>query len=105
MLDARFVCLCILAYAGFSLFLNFYVLGRVTLSLKTVIIKLCNVKVSKVDEHREGLGCTLPGMRVHIHGKYSKDTGLSSKLSSPPPLPRRAEVILKKKFQGIGVDP
>ena len=54
LLDVRFVCMCLLAFAGFfSVFLSFYLFGGLTLSLKTVFIRFLSKSACKADKYRE----------------------------------------------------
>ena len=87
-LTLRFVCVCVLTYACFSSFLRFYVLGRLTLSLKTDIIGFL-WHCSNVDGHREGSWVNI-ARNIHMHDKHSKKNVLSSKSLS--------------KLEAIGVD-
>lgn len=89
MLDVRFVCICVLAYAVFSLFLSFYILRRLTLTLETVIIRF--LRSGRVP------GCILPGMYICM-------ISILRKMFCLPSPGRTREILEKKKTEATGVD-
>ena len=128
LLDIRFVCMCLLAYAGFFRISELLSIRRSNIVTEDLYHKIF-VEVSKTDKYREGSwvyiaktgNCTCPytylikyleAARIpsfsqnFIFRSLRYDKKLKGNVLSPKPLTAsRAGEILKEKLEAIGLDP
>ncbi|CAH3040646.1 unnamed protein product, partial [Porites lobata] len=111
LLDIRFVCMCLLAYAGFFRISELLSISRSNIVTEGLYHKIF-IEVSKTDKYREGSwvyiaktgNFTCPYTYLIKSLRYDKNLK-GNVFSSKPLTAGRAGEILKEKLKAIGLDP